>query len=153
MHFNWLSTPSISTTVHAWRYGADINVCFYAALRAFLGETYAKNVGFNEVAELNNIIMVYPQAAPNIFLGNPVGCWDMFGFTGDNYGRLLYPWNKLGSDHALFSGTTDNWSVWHSVRDEGLNCFYLEAWRVNVEPSWIVCNKWSATRLFTHEES
>lgn len=48
-----------------------------------LGEVYARNTGYNEVAELNNIIIVYPQAIP--IKTNPLGCWDVMGFTGDHY--------------------------------------------------------------------
>ena len=38
-----------------------------------------------QVAELNNIVMLFPQSIP--FPGNDPGCWDVFAATGDNYGK------------------------------------------------------------------
>lgn len=44
-----------------------------------IGDEYARNTGYNEVGELNNIIILYPQA---ISAGNnPAGCWDWWGYT------------------------------------------------------------------------
>ncbi|KAI3389917.1 hypothetical protein SNEBB_004971 [Seison nebaliae] len=37
--------------------------------------------GLNEVAELNNIVILYPQISKNAFT-NPYGCWDWWGYTG-----------------------------------------------------------------------
>lgn len=34
-------------------------------------------------AESNNVIVLYP--ATGISAGNPKGCWDWFGYTGENY--------------------------------------------------------------------
>lgn len=45
-------------------------------LRKFLGDECAMNTGYNEVAESNNIIIIYPQAIDRPALGNPHGCWD-----------------------------------------------------------------------------
>jgi poly(3-hydroxybutyrate) depolymerase len=51
--------------------------------KLLLGAEYALNTGFNQVGELNNIIILYPQA---ISTGpNPLGCWDWWGYTS-----LLY---------------------------------------------------------------
>ncbi|ELT98081.1 hypothetical protein CAPTEDRAFT_200927 [Capitella teleta] len=36
------------------------------------GEDYARNAGYNEVGELNNIMIMYPQA----LWSRPLGCWD-----------------------------------------------------------------------------
>ena len=50
----------------------------------FIQDQFAKSAGYNEWAESNNIIVLYPQSAK---LGqvNPYACWDWFGFTGANY--------------------------------------------------------------------
>lgn len=47
--------------------------------RYTLGDEVARNTGYNEVGELNNIIILYPQAV-NILV-NPMGCWDWWGYT------------------------------------------------------------------------
>lgn len=44
-----------------------------------IGDEYARNTGYNEVGELNNIIILYPQAENS--LNNPLGCWDWWGYT------------------------------------------------------------------------
>jgi poly(3-hydroxybutyrate) depolymerase len=54
-----------------------------------LQNEFAMNSGYNAVGELNNIIIIYPQA---IATGqNPMGCWDWWG-----YNDLLYA-TKSGS--------------------------------------------------------
>jgi len=50
-----------------------------------LGEEFVRNTGYNEVGELNNIIIIYPQASSTNM--NPYGCWDYWGYTGEFYGN------------------------------------------------------------------
>ena len=44
--------------------------------RATINDVYAKNTGYLEVAELNDIIVIFPQTKANIMAGNPNACWD-----------------------------------------------------------------------------
>ena len=62
--------------------------------RAFLGQEYARQTGYNEWAESNRIVVLYPQAkATDAGFGarafNPKGCWDWWGYSqagfGDDY--------------------------------------------------------------------
>ncbi|MDJ0821244.1 MAG: hypothetical protein QNJ09_05445 [Paracoccaceae bacterium] len=59
--------------------------------RERIGDAYAVLTGYNQWAETNGIVVLYPQAltipAPwwNWFGGNPNGCWDWWGFAGDDY--------------------------------------------------------------------
>jgi len=48
-----------------------------------LNDVYARNAGYNEVGELNNIIILYPQAIAYGTNGN--GCWDWWGYTVNFY--------------------------------------------------------------------
>jgi hypothetical protein len=48
-----------------------------------LGDEFARNTGYNQVGERNNIIMVYPQAISTAV--NPMGCWDWWGYTVNIY--------------------------------------------------------------------
>ena len=43
----------------------------------------ASPTGYNRWAASNNIVVLYPQteASP----GNPNGCWDFWGYTGQDY--------------------------------------------------------------------
>lgn len=45
-----------------------------------IGNTYIRVIGMMEVAEVNNIIVLFPQttAVPDY---NPLGCWDWYGFV------------------------------------------------------------------------
>jgi hypothetical protein len=47
------------------------------------GDKYARNAGYNEVGELNDIIILYPQAVAYGTNGN--GCWDWWGYTVNFY--------------------------------------------------------------------
>ena len=42
-----------------------------------VGDIYARNGGYNQVADLNNLIILYPQAKNNL-LANPNGCFDWY---------------------------------------------------------------------------
>jgi len=51
-----------------------------------VNDVFARNAGYNEVGELNNIIILYPQATNSLV--NPVnalGCWDWWGYTNSDY--------------------------------------------------------------------
>ncbi|KAH3739752.1 uncharacterized protein LOC127851632 [Dreissena polymorpha] len=45
-----------------------------------IGDAYIRHGGYNEVGELNNIIILYPQTVTSAT--NPNGCWDWWGYTG-----------------------------------------------------------------------
>ncbi|KAK2160199.1 hypothetical protein LSH36_138g07011 [Paralvinella palmiformis] len=47
--------------------------------RQNLGTTFATQTGYREVAELNNIIVLFPQAISTP--SNPYGCWDWWGYN------------------------------------------------------------------------
>jgi poly(3-hydroxybutyrate) depolymerase len=55
-----------------------------------IGDTFARHAGYNEWAESNGIVVLYPQAkaieGPIPGTGrNPRGCWDWWGYSGDDY--------------------------------------------------------------------
>lgn len=51
--------------------------------RELIGVEFAMNAGYNEVGELNNIIVIYPLVIST--LNNPMGCWDWWGYTNAQY--------------------------------------------------------------------
>jgi poly(3-hydroxybutyrate) depolymerase len=49
-----------------------------------IGMKYIEETGYNEVAEANGIVILYPQVVSQ-FLKNPNGCWDWWGYSGSDY--------------------------------------------------------------------
>ena len=54
-----------------------LHVSLHGCLQAkeILGDIFAAKTGYNEVAAINNIIVLYPQVKHNVFV-NPRGCFD-----------------------------------------------------------------------------
>ena len=53
---------------------------------------FFRDAGYNGWADAHHVIILYPQATPWLRLadpsqitGNPKGCWDWWGYSGDNY--------------------------------------------------------------------
>lgn len=53
-----------------------------------IGDHFAVNAGYNRWADVNNIVVLYPQikhtAKPT---SNPAGCWDWFAYSGYDYNQ------------------------------------------------------------------
>ena len=54
-------------------------------IRHYINEDYVRHGGYNEVGELNDVIILYPQVVPTAL--NPFGCWDGYGYTGVWFGK------------------------------------------------------------------
>jgi hypothetical protein len=51
-----------------------------------VADAYYKHGGFNEWADTNDIIVLYPQTIDSyVSPSNPDGCWDWWGYDGANY--------------------------------------------------------------------
>lgn len=51
-----------------------------------IGREYVDNTGLNRWADDNQMVVVYPQTKKSLFMPlNPQGCWDWWGYTGDDY--------------------------------------------------------------------
>ncbi|MBK8176323.1 MAG: hypothetical protein IPK66_13975 [Rhodospirillales bacterium] len=81
--------------------GCRLHVVFHGCRQnaETIGDVFYRHAGYNEWAEANDIVVLYPQAAAltRTFAGatipwpNPQGCWDWWGFTGDDYARRSGP--------------------------------------------------------------
>lgn len=70
----------------------NLHIAFHGCLqgREYVGTTYALNAGYIQLAEKNNIIILFPQVTNKIPDGtNPDGCWDWWGYTGEDYSCKL----------------------------------------------------------------
>jgi len=51
-----------------------------------VGKAYVEQSGLNNWADNNNLLVLYPQTKSSMMLPlNPQGCWDWWGYTGDDY--------------------------------------------------------------------
>jgi hypothetical protein len=69
-----------------------LHFAFHGCLQnqELIGDQWAAKTGYNEWAEANNIIVVYPYAKKSAELPlNPNGCWDWWGYTNYNYGLKI----------------------------------------------------------------
>lgn len=69
-----------------------INSCKYISFfcniigKTVAGDIFATKAGYLEVAELNDIIMIFPQVRRSVVLPtNPMGCWDWWGYSSVYY--------------------------------------------------------------------
>lgn len=73
------SCASQSCRVHVAFHGCEQGA---AVLKT---EHFYSATGYNELADSNNIIVLYPQAEPSpLYPYNPKGCWDFWGYTSVN---------------------------------------------------------------------
>lgn len=58
-----------------------IHVVFHGCLQGErkIGDRYARSTGYDEMADTNGIIVLYPQVKESS--RNPQGCWDFWGYT------------------------------------------------------------------------
>lgn len=66
--------------------GCAVHVVFHGCLQGAraVGSAVYESAGFNRWADVNRIIVLYPQAVAR-FPDNPNGCWDWWGYTGPEY--------------------------------------------------------------------
>jgi len=71
-----------------------VHVALHGCLqgKSKIGDVFAKKAGYLEVAELNDIIIFFPQVVASFFNpSNPQGCWDWMGYSSPNYANKLGP--------------------------------------------------------------
>lgn len=63
---------------------------------------YVEQTGLNQWADDNQIVVLYPQTKKSLLMPmNPQGCWDWWGYTGDQYATKNGP--QLKAVDALIS--------------------------------------------------
>ena len=77
--------------------GCSVHVAFHGCQMGYetIGDKYVKHGGYNEVAEANNIIIIYPQVKASYYLpSNPNGCWDWWGYNDGYFTSADYDLQK-----------------------------------------------------------
>jgi poly(3-hydroxybutyrate) depolymerase len=59
-----------------------------------VGDRFYAHTGFNEWADRNGILVLYPQVHRSVMPLNPAGCWDWWGYTGPAYAEKSSPQMK-----------------------------------------------------------
>ncbi|CAF1506109.1 unnamed protein product [Rotaria magnacalcarata] len=60
--------------------------------KAYVDDVFARKAGYLEIAELNNLIIIFPQVRSSLlFPTNPMGCWDWWGYTKNNFATKKGP--------------------------------------------------------------
>ncbi|MCM2282816.1 MAG: PHB depolymerase family esterase, partial [Bdellovibrionaceae bacterium] len=62
----------------------------------YIGSDFVARAGYNGWAEANDIVVLYPQVRKSP--GNPYGCWDWWGYTGEDYAVQSGPQMKAIKD-------------------------------------------------------
>ncbi len=62
-----------------------IHIAFHGCSqnREAVGDAFIKESGFSRWADTNKLIIVFPQVETTV--SNPQGCWDWWGYTGNDY--------------------------------------------------------------------
>jgi len=65
----------------------SVHIAFHGCSQdlASIGMVFVQNAGYLQWAETNNIIVLFPQAAPALFHENPEACFDWWGYVDSNY--------------------------------------------------------------------
>lgn len=72
------SCISQSCKVHVVFHGCEQSV-------ADIGDKFFTTTGYNELADSNNILVLYPQVQASALIPyNPKGCWDFWGYSSSN---------------------------------------------------------------------
>ena len=50
-----------------------------------VGAQFYQDTGYNNWADNNKLMVLYPQVNKSVIPSNPQGCWDWWGYTGKNY--------------------------------------------------------------------
>ncbi len=65
-----------------------VHVAFHGCRQGagFVGRSFAHDAGYNRWAAANRIVVLYPQVARSlVWPFNPRGCWDWWGYSGEDY--------------------------------------------------------------------
>ena len=63
--------------------------CINLLIREHIGDKYARHAGYLQVAEANDIIVLFPQIiGDGLFGDNPYGCFDWWAYEGFDYGKF-----------------------------------------------------------------
>lgn len=84
--------------------GCRVHVAFHGCTQEDnrIGDRYYTTTGYNELADTNRIIVLYPQIRTNE-ARNPMGCWDFWGYSSANPARPDFFKKSAPQSAAVFA--------------------------------------------------
>ena len=81
----WLYVPEDCATGTAS--ACRLHVVFHGCQQggSFVRDAFVRGAGYLEVAEANRIVLLFPQIEKSLQPLNAFGCWDWWGYDGDDY--------------------------------------------------------------------
>lgn len=69
----------------------------------FTGDEFPEHSYLDNYADTNNLVVLYPQTSVSVLRGNPLGCWDWWGYDGGDYAQKSGPQMRaiMNMVHAL----------------------------------------------------
>lgn len=73
-----------------------VHVAFHGCKQSVsaVGDAFYKHTGYNEWADTNHIVVLYPQTIAKQS-GNANGCWDWFGYDSADYAKKTGPQMRM----------------------------------------------------------
>ena len=73
-----------------------VHVAIHGCLQSAesVGDQFYTDTGYNNWADNNKLLVLYPQVNKSVIPSNPEGCWDWWGYTGANYAYKSGPQMK-----------------------------------------------------------
>jgi poly(3-hydroxybutyrate) depolymerase len=87
----WLFVPQNCANGQVCRLVVALHGCLQ--YQGIIQQQFVQKSGINEWADTNNIIVLYPQATSSSS-GNPLGCWDWWGYSSSGYALKSAPQMK-----------------------------------------------------------
>lgn len=83
-HYGYLYVPATCAAGESCKVHVAFHGCEQYATK--IGNAFYEHAGYNEWADTNNLIVLYPQTvATTLTPFNPHGCWDWWGYTTEDY--------------------------------------------------------------------
>ena len=70
-----------------------LHVAFHGCKQgaSFVNDAFVQQAGYLAAADAGGIVLLFPQVEPSYQPLNPNGCWDWWGYTGDEYATQAGP--------------------------------------------------------------
>jgi poly(3-hydroxybutyrate) depolymerase len=99
----WLYVPAACASGQACRLLIALHGCLQ--YQGMIQQQFVQKSGLNEWADMNNIIVLYPQATSSSSNpSNPLGCWDWWGYNSPDYALKSAP--QMAAIMAMVSQIT-----------------------------------------------